>query len=477
MDPKNRFEEIKRVIALTKSNENELLKIERMWRGKLKTFTVYDIPLGLLVYNKYNGRILSRTKSLEAQKEIIDVSSKEGSEKIARLLWESKESANENTLKDLTKYGQKEIAMITTDGVIIDGNRRTMLLNRIDKFDYLKTIVLPVSSTDDPLEIERLETSFQMGSDEKLSYNPIEKYIKSKTLLEKLTNGIDSISKESAIKKIADWMQEKNKKIIDYLNIMQVMDDYLEYHDYNNLYIQLDKKEDPCIFLNKWIQSLSSAESAKGFDGYTKNDVDDLKCICFDFIRAGYEGKEFRIIAEGHRENHFFGNEDIWRSFRDGWVSIMKVVDYQNPDFTTSNLKYHLESIDQDFKNQVLEKFKELVKDTMYSLERTRHKNAPSKTLKHIKNDVDSLNLDNKSLSESEKQEVISVSKTVVSELMSKVTSTSIIDSLDIIIDSLNKIGLSLNNFTREKRLEERVNIEDKLKDIKKSIFDLSKKL
>ena len=110
--------------------------------------------------------------------------------------------------------------MITTDGVIIDGNRRTMLLNRIAKFDYLKTIVLPVSSTDDPLEIERLETSFQMGSDEKLSYNPIEKYIKSKTLLEKLTNGIDSISKESAIKKIADWMQEKNKKIIDYLRIL-----------------------------------------------------------------------------------------------------------------------------------------------------------------------------------------------------------------------------------------------------------------
>jgi hypothetical protein len=477
MEPKNRFEEIKRVITLAKGNENELLKIERMWKGKLKTFTVYDIPLSLLVYNKYNGRILSRTKSLEAQKEIIDVSSKEGSEKIARLLWESKESANENTLKDLTKYGQKEIAMITTDGVIIDGNRRTMLLNRIDKFDYLKTIVLPVSSTDDPLEIERLETSFQMGSDEKLSYNPIEKYIKSKTLLEKLTDGIDSISKESAIKKIADWMQEKNKRIIDYLNIMEVMDDYLDYHDYNNLYIQLDGKEDHCIFLNKWIQNLSSGESAKGFDGYTNKDVDDLKCICFDFIRAGYEGKEFRIIAEGHRENHFFGNEDIWRSFHDGWVSIMKNVDYQNPDFTTSNLKYHLESIDKDFENQVLDKFKDLVKDSMYSLERTRHKNAPTKTLRHINNDVNSLNLNNKSLSKSEKHEVITVSKTVVSELMSKVMSVSIVDSLDVIIGSLNKMDVSLNNFTREERLHQRESIEDKLNVIKKTIFDLSKKL
>ena len=31
--------------------------------------------------------------------------------------------------------------MITTDGVVVDGNRRTMLLNRIDKFDYLKIVL------------------------------------------------------------------------------------------------------------------------------------------------------------------------------------------------------------------------------------------------------------------------------------------------------------------------------------------------
>ena len=113
----------------------------------------------------------------------------------------------------------------------------------------------------------------------------------------------------------------------------------------------------------------------------------------------------------------------------------------------------------------------------MYSLERTRHKNAPTKTLRHINNDVNSLNLNNKSLSKSEKQEVITVSKTVVSELMSKVMSVSIVDSLDVIIGSLNKIDVSLNNFTREERLHQRESIEDKLNVIKKTIFDLSKKL
>ena len=47
----------------------------------------------------------------------------------------------------------KKKFMITTDGVVIDGNRRTMYEDRIDKFDCLKTIVLPVSSTN-PLEMK-----------------------------------------------------------------------------------------------------------------------------------------------------------------------------------------------------------------------------------------------------------------------------------------------------------------------------------
>ena len=477
MEAKNRSNEIARIISQSNINEKDLLKIERMWKGKLKAFKVYDIPLNLLVYNKYNGRILSRTKSLEAQNEKIDVSSKKGSDIIAKLLWDSKESANENTLKDLIKYGQKEIAMITTDGVIVDGNRRTMLLNRIDKFDYLKTIVLPVSSSENPLEIERLETSFQMGSDEKLSYNPIEKYIKSKTLLEKLTNGIDSMNKEDAVKKIADWMQENEKKINEYLNIMQIMDDYLEYHEYDNLYIQLDKKEDQFIFLNKWIRNFSSGESVKGFYEYTKQDVDDLKCLCFDFIRADYEGKEFRYIAEGHKENHFFGHADIWKSFRDGWSSIMDGVNYQKPDFTTSNLEYHLKSIDLDFKNQVIEKFKELVNDSRYDLERIKHKNAPAKTLKNIKNDVESLNLKNKSLSILEKEKILSESKNVASKLITKVTNSSIIDSLEIIISTLKNIDSKIDDYSKQEILERKDKIEEKVNVIKKSIFDFSKKL
>lgn len=35
------------------------------FRGESKEMDVYEIPINFLIYNKYNGRILSRTKTLE----------------------------------------------------------------------------------------------------------------------------------------------------------------------------------------------------------------------------------------------------------------------------------------------------------------------------------------------------------------------------------------------------------------------------
>ena len=58
-------------------------------------------------------------------------------------------------------------------------------------------------------------------------------------------------------------------------------------------------------------------KGVKAFDGYTDDDVDDLRDIAFDYlrIRNKYDGKEFRNLADGQKENHFFGNKDIWDSF------------------------------------------------------------------------------------------------------------------------------------------------------------------
>jgi hypothetical protein len=315
------------------------------WEDELAPKDVFKIPLEYLVYNKYNGRILSRTKSLESQGQEIDVETDAGRQLVEKLLMESNPGRNKQTLDSITSLGQEKVGIITKDGIIIDGNRRAMLLKKSGKYDYFKTVVLPVTLEENPTEIEKLETIYQMGEDEKLGYNAIEKYLKAKGLRQR------NISEDD----IAKWMGETKGTIQEYLAVMETMDDYLDYLGYNGVYTQLDGREDLFIFLTKWLKTFYGEESVKAFDGYKNDDVDDLKLIAYDYIRAvrwaQYEGKEFRIIADGLKENHFFGDRAIWKSFRDfHFARIQAVKDSEERiDLQSENLKAYLDDRDKRF--------------------------------------------------------------------------------------------------------------------------------
>ena len=54
-----------------------------------------------------------------------------------------------------------------------------------------------------------------MGEDEKLRYNPIEKYLKAKQIYDKLT---PKLKDSDAIKSIAEWMGETEGEIKKYLD-------------------------------------------------------------------------------------------------------------------------------------------------------------------------------------------------------------------------------------------------------------------
>lgn len=348
MNKEVRIQKIQEIVDRDK-NKADLLNHEIIWEKQLKTEKVYNIPLSYLIYNKYNGRILSRTKSLEKQNQAIDVETEAGRDLIEKLLWESKVDRNKKTLESIRDFKQQKVGIITKDGVIIDGNRRAMLLNKIDRTGYFKAIVLPVTLEENPIEIERLETTYQMGEDEKLGYNPIEKYLKAKQIFEKLTS---KITKEEAIKSISDWMGESEGEIKKYLDTMKVMDEYLEYLEYDGIYTQLDSREDQFLSLTKWLNTFYGEASKKADWAYTDNDVDFLKTIAFDYLRFRneYDGKEFRNLAEGNSDKHFFGNQDIWKSFSSKHDEIVKKLPKEPEiDFNSINLEAHLNKRDELF--------------------------------------------------------------------------------------------------------------------------------
>jgi len=85
MNKKTRIQKIEDILK-QKPIGNKKIK----WKDDSVYMNIYKIPLDYLIYNKYNGRILSRTKSLESHGKEISTETKEGKLLIEKLLWDSK---------------------------------------------------------------------------------------------------------------------------------------------------------------------------------------------------------------------------------------------------------------------------------------------------------------------------------------------------------------------------------------------------
>ena len=445
----------KQQIIKIKKTEKPIGRIDIPWKDKLESMDVYQIPLDILVFNKYNGRILSRTKSLENQHKLINPDTKEGKKLIEGLLYDSKPQKNEETLKSLTKIGQEKVGIITEDGIIIDGNRRAMLLNRIPQIDYFKAIILPVEYDGNPLEIEKFETKYQLGEERKLDYNPIEIYLKIQQLYTRISNkkyDRDNIDKK-AIKKIYEWVGNyKNinseRDIIFTLDVMNTMDDYLDTFEYNGFYTALDKREEQFRRLTDWVINFTKVEgSGKAFDGYTPQDVDDLRFIAYALRRVKYKNEKFRFLAQGHKENHFFGNRPIWESFKESHDSI--VMDYEEPEINLNldNLDKYIDGIDADFNKGYGDKIDENVDNHYQKLRNRQSQDQPKKLLNQAIDKFSAINQNHKIFNTPEVQDLL---KTLGDKVNNSLVSKSPVKTMDHIISLLESI--SLENLSNEEK-------------------------
>ena len=257
-----------------------------------------------------DGRIGSDVLSYEKQNGELNTEVDSDRRLIEKFLYESKKDRNKTTMDSLLKIGQQRYGIVTSDGIIVDGNRRAMLLNKlyhehealgysysqVEKCKYFLAIILPDDAEEK--DIQQLETIYQMGEDDKLDYNPIEKYLKCKEL-KRL--GFTE-------KQIAEFMSEKESQIKEWLDILALMEEYLQEYDYDGIYTRLEKTEGPFVDLENYLDSYSKrGANVRNIDwSYSDSDISDLKLVCFDYIRARYEGKEFRDIAKTGKEGSIF---------------------------------------------------------------------------------------------------------------------------------------------------------------------------
>ncbi|MGD0753359.1 MAG: hypothetical protein ABSA23_18400 [Anaerolineales bacterium] len=249
---------------------------------------------------------------------------------------------------------------MTKDGVIIDGNRRAMLIKQlaIDNKEqpmYFLAVILEETLDQNPKEIMRLETTYQMGEDAKVDYNAIEKYLKCKDLR----------LYEFSDEQIGKMMGESATKIKEYIAIMERMEDYLDKLGYSGIYTRLDKTEGAFVDVTGYLKKYSGKNSGMVSWKCSDTDVQDLKLIYYDYIQYMYnknkskdaeegvfgteDSKDYRVIGKpSKKESLFCANEKIWAEFRDNHFKKIEPIreEFERGSFSIANLRKENQNLD-----------------------------------------------------------------------------------------------------------------------------------
>ncbi len=371
--------------------------------GDVKTFIEYEIPMDLIIYNVENGRIASLVKSYEREHSSLNPEKEEDAKQIAQFLYDSNDIANKKTKRNIVVNGQLETGIITCDGVLVDGNRRVSLMRQIlsdssfttserARCEKFRAIVLPEDA--DKKEILRLETTFQMGADEKVGYNAIEKYLHAQDLADQGFSTAD----------ISEFMNlDGANEVTKLLEIKQLIDEYLEYFGLDGLYTRLPKGfEDDLQKLNTAIRKIKNG-SISWIPTTRLTEVEnDLKCISFDYIRLNAkspDGFEFRSIASTSNAN-FLVNEDIWNQFVQSWqdatndITETPIEVVLSEATTTNESSRLLEARDNEWRTNVKDNLMEAFNDAQTTLNNKKEKEKPGVLFKRALNALQQIDLD-----------------------------------------------------------------------------------
>ena len=143
--------------------------------------SVFLVPIGLLRYRADNGRIASDIMNYVKENGPLDERDAAAQGVIEKFLFDKDPERTEILMKSVDHMGQSTPAIITCDGFLIDGNRRKMVLERLNReqkgkgaHQTMKVVILP--GPDEPggppslLEIEKLENRYQLQSEGKSEY-------------------------------------------------------------------------------------------------------------------------------------------------------------------------------------------------------------------------------------------------------------------------------------------------------------------
>lgn len=294
---------------------------------------VWYVPVELLRYRKDNGRISSDIESYEKYNGKLKEESQKAQTIIRDFLKEKDHEKTEDLMRIIRHAKQRDPAIVTCDGFLINGNRRRMVLEMLKEegFDTMKVVILP--GENDPggpptlLEIEEIENHYQLQSDGKAEYSKFDKAI---SMRRKINIGMSlrrQLRDNPVYSKCSDKELEKNIKTYenDYLKPLECIDRYLDQLGrpkvYNSITTGLGDRDgrwqaflDYYNFVYKQLKN-----PKKRFKlGVSEDEVGDVEEVAFKIIRK----REFPDFPKVHKIMRDFPK---WLANKDSRKELLKL--------------------------------------------------------------------------------------------------------------------------------------------------------
>lgn len=165
---------------LGETGEKKKLSIRDQSNDK---YPVYAIPLKYLYYNDQNGRINTAYKKYSSTNGLLspEPGDSEYNMIFEKFIYESNVQAMKDTKLSIAEKSQQEPGVVLPDGRVIDGNRRLTALRMIERESkhprYFNAVILSLDAKSkyDEKRIKELELDLQLGREERVNYDPIDR--------------------------------------------------------------------------------------------------------------------------------------------------------------------------------------------------------------------------------------------------------------------------------------------------------------
>ncbi len=262
------------------------------------------VPIDLLRYRKDNGRISSDVLDYEKSHALLKEDTEEAQEIIRQFLEDKDREKTDELFRSIEHDTQREPAIITCDGFLINGNRRKMVLERLlkkhpgdERFSRMKVVILP--GKDDEagpptlLEIEQIENRYQLQSEGKSEYYNFDRALSIRRKIELGMSLKEQLGDDATYAGLPEkqFNDELKRVESDFLKPLECVDRYLEHLGRERLYATIsagrsdrEGRWQAFVDYNKFYQQMND-EKRRLHLGIGDREVGTIEDVAFKIIR------------------------------------------------------------------------------------------------------------------------------------------------------------------------------------------------